>query len=612
MITRKNSGLRRALHAAITAVCVLLLANDTWSKGTADPPFQGEIPVDAFVSDVEGGDYGGTLSIIIDGDVGTFNPLLASGATDQDLRDLLFAALTRYDNFNRVQRAELAKSWTISPDNLTWTFDLRKGLRWSDGVPFSADDVLFTYRVVSDTSISSSVRDNLLVDGKLPAIEKIGDQTVRFQLDAVDALFLSHIGNMHIIPRHKWLDAYEEGRLEEVMTTGDPLRDIVGMGPFRLADYSPDEKVVYERNPFYWKVDGNGNRLPYFDRVALVVVRDQNTQFLKFMSGEVDILEYLRPEDYRQAKQEEKSRNFSIVNLGPALRTHFLCFNLNSRINPESGKPYADPLRVSWFQRKEFRQAVSHAVDRRSMVRQFMDGRGNPLHHFSTPNETPWHNPDIPIYGYDLDKATKLLDEIEFIDRDGDGIREDPDGNPIRFTIETQAENSTRVNMGTMLVDDLAKIGLGATLKPVAFNSLVEKILGSKNFDAFILGWEAGVPPDPLQAKNILLSSGHLHVWNGGQSKPDTKWEAEVDDLVNAMSREIDENRRKELFDRVQVILAEQLPMIFLAHPNAYTAIYNRIGNYKPTVLRPMNYHNVEELYRADRLLEFGYASRNR
>jgi peptide/nickel transport system substrate-binding protein len=605
----KRSMMVIAPLALLLAVLSLAGLRPT-SAGDPDPPFRGEVPEDAFVANVESGEYGGTLSIIIDGDLGTLNPLLASGATDQDIRDILFASLSRYDNFERVQRAELASDWDVSDDDLTWTFHLRRGLRWSDGHPFDADDVMFTFDVVADTTVPTSARDNLLVDGRLPDVEKVDEHTVRFRLHQVDALFLEHVGNVHILPEHCWRDAYEAGRFEEVMSTGEPPENVVGLGPYRIVEYSADERVVYTRNPYYWKVDGSGNRLPYFDRVILVIVRDQNTQFLKFLGGEVDILEMLRPEDYRQAKTQAEEKDFSIINLGPALRSHFLCFNLNPDRNPDTGKPYADPVHVSWFREADFRRAVSRAIDRKSMVRQFMDGRGQPLYRYSGPSEGIWHNPDAPTYPYDPDRAEELLEGIGYRDRDGDGVREDPRGNPIRFVIETQTENVTRVNMGNMIADDLRKIGLDVTLRPIAFNSLVDKILGSMSFDAFILGWEAGVPPDPLQGKNILLSSGRLHVWHGGQEKPATAWEAEIDSLVNLMSRTVEVQERKTYYDRVQVILAERQPMIFLATPNSYTAVYNRLGNYKPSVLRPINYHNIEELYRTDSLVR--YAAKER
>jgi peptide/nickel transport system substrate-binding protein len=398
------------------------------------------------------------------------------------------------------------------------------------------------------------------------------------------------------MPHHKWARAAEEGRFSEILKVGDPLSEMVGCGPFRIVDYKTDEAITFERNPRYWIFDQDGKRLPYAERVMLRIVPNLDTMYTKFIAGEFDLLEPLQPEYYQDARAKEKDGDFKVVPLGPSLRTVYFAVNQNPGSNAETGQPYVAPWKLKYFRMTEFRRALSHAVDRDAIVDNLLGGRGSPLYAFTPPPNKLWHNPDVPKYPHDKKKARDLLESIGLVDRDGDGIRETPEGRKFSFTLLTNTENNMRVQACTMIQKDLKEVGLDVTPSPMVFTTLVRNIQSAYDWEAFLLGWASGVPPDPLMSKNILLSSGQSHNWFPLQESPATPWEAEMDKLTAEMGQEDSREKRKAIYDRIQVILAEQQPMIFLFNDNLYVGARNRFRNLKPSILRPHTYWNIEEI----------------
>ncbi len=563
-----------------------------------NPPFAGEIPEDAFV--FEGtGEYGGTLVLAAEGNPKSFNPHLANETSTTEITSgPLFTSLVGYNYRTLESEPALAKSWEISPDNLSYTFHLRRGVRWSDGAPFNADDVVFNYQVVTDPKILTSTKDLFRQsDGTFPKLTKIDDYTVRFDLSEVNVLFVDSVGSLYILPRHKLEKAYRAGKfMQSYLLDVDPA-DIVTTGPYRLKSFANEQRVVLERNPYYWKVDKEGKRLPYIDRVIFVVVPDFDTSFLKFRNREVHMRKSVRPEEVDLLMREQERGNFTLYDLGPALSVNNLVFNQHTGVSTKTGKPYLDPIKQKWFRNIKFRQAVSYAIDRESLVQTVFAGRATPIYQITSPGNKRWFNPNTKKYPYDPEKAKALLAEEGFLDRDGDGILEDSEGNRVEFRLETNSENSTRVQMATFIRENLQKIGMKVNLRPVPFNQLVAALQDSHDWEAIILGWASGVPPDPAMSKNILLSSGRSHQWFPMQEKPSTEWEARIDALIRKNTQTLDFAERKKTYDEIQAIWAEVLPEIELVATNHFSAVRNCFGNLYPSVLRPHTYWNIEELY---------------
>ncbi len=240
----------------------------------------------------------------------------------------IYKALVDWDNEKQADVPGLAKSWESTPDGLQWTFNLRKGVMWSDGTPFTADDVMFTFQVNFDPNIPAPGRDLFTQsDGSFPTIQKIDDHTVMFQLKETNAAFAAAIGSTYLIPKHKWENTYKAGNFRQVLALSTPPQDIVGLGPYRVQSFTTDQRLVLERNPYYWKVDKNKQRLPYIDRVVFVIVPDFNTTALKFQSGEIDMVWGISPENVDPVRSKEQEGDYTVYNLGPSFNTDFIVFN---------------------------------------------------------------------------------------------------------------------------------------------------------------------------------------------------------------------------------------------------------------------------------------------
>lgn len=567
----------------------------------AQPRFAGPLPEDALrVSagpGVRPGRYGGELVLSTPADPKTFNPLLADEeSTTAVLFPLVYTTLVRWDPLTFTDVPELARSWDVAPDGLSYTFHLRRGLRWSDGHPFTADDVAFNLQVIFDPALPSSLRDAFKDSrGRLPRWEKIDDATVRFTLDEVNVLFLSALGSVYLAPRHRLEQAWRDGRFTAAYGLATPQEELAGLGPFRVKAFRPAQRLVLERNPHYWKVDAAGQRLPYLDRVLWLVLPDASTALLRFERGELDLLDEVPAEQYDLLTRLEAKGGVKVWDLGPSLTANFLSFNWNPGKHLD-GRPLLDPLHRSWFADARFRRAVSHAIDREGIVATALLGRGRPLYCPDAESNKLWYHP-CKRFPHDPQRAGALLDEMGLKDTDGDGVRDDGQGHPVAFVAITNAENRERVAVGTVIKDDLAKVGIRMELRPVPFNTLVTALRDTHDWEALILAWGSAVPPDPVLGKNIYLSSGELHLWQPGQTTPATAWEARIDALIGRLGSTLDLARRQADHRELADIYAEQQAQIFTYNSNQYAATRAGIGNLQPTLFRPCTYWNAEQLF---------------
>jgi peptide/nickel transport system substrate-binding protein len=537
---------------------------------------------------------GGRIVIALRSEPKTLNPLIAADATSREVIGAMQADLVHINRATQLTEPALAKSWKMSADGLQYTLTLRQGLKFSDGRPVDIEDVLFTFRVYLDEAVHATQRDLLIVGGKPIAVRKVDAQTVAFTLAKPYGVGERLFDGLAILPRHLLETAYREGKLAQAGGLGTPANQWAGLGAFRLKEYVAGQRLVLERNPYYWKADEQGNRLPYLDEIVFLFVPSADAQVLRFQSGETDIISRLGAENFSVLSRQ--ARDYRMADAGPGLEYNFLFFNLN-----ELGeKAPADMARKqSWFRSEKFRQAVSLAIDREAIVRLVYQGRGAALWGPVTPGNPRWADASIAHPTRSLDKSRQLLAEAGFRMAKGENAEPqllDAAGRPVEFSIVTSASNADRAKMAALIQDDLKQLGMRVQVVPLELRSLIDRITQTKEYDACVLGI-VSFDADPNSDLNVWLSSGGMHLWNLSQKHPATDWEAEIDLLMEQQLTATNAAQRKKSYDRVQEILGEHQPMVFLASPDILVGAKKSIGNFRPAVLEPYVLWNVDQLY---------------
>ncbi|HSV43906.1 MAG TPA: ABC transporter substrate-binding protein, partial [Candidatus Bathyarchaeia archaeon] len=510
---------------------------------------------------------------------------------------IIFEGLTTLDATTLEVKPQLAERWTVSEDGKTWTFYLRRDVRWNDGEPLSADDVVFTFNeLIYNDQIPSSARDVLSIEGKEFVVTKVDDYTVQFSLPVKFAPFLSAM-TQEILPKHCLEKSVADGDFTFAWGIDTPPARIVGTGAFRLARYLPGERIVFERNPYYWKRSAGGDALPYLDGMIFLIVQNQDAVVLKFLEGEVDYCA-VRGIDYPLLKPLEEKKNFTLYEAGPDFGTNFLVLNQNRGVDPKSGKPFVEAKKLAWFTDLNFRRALAHAIDQQKMIEIVKSGLGYPQIAAMSQSAGFFYNPNVATYSYDLAKAAEILSQAGYRDRNGDGIIEDPAGNPVEFNLYTNAGNPERERIAAMIRRDLGQLGMKVNFLGMEFNALIQKLNASYDWDAVILGLTGGI--EPHFGKNVWHSTGQLHLWYPNQSAPASEWERRIDEIFDQGVQELDPARRKLLYDEWQVIVSEQLPLIYTILGSNMFAVRNKFGNLYPTSYGGA-FHNIEEIYLSDK-----------
>jgi peptide/nickel transport system substrate-binding protein len=547
---------------------------------------------DLLTSTGEIGQPGGKLLIAQRAEAKTLNPVTAIDSPSREVIRRMTADLIHINRNTHKTEAALASSWTASSDGRHYTIKLRRGLRFSDGHAFNADDVVFSFQVYLDERVHSPQRDLLVVGGKPITVQKLNQYTVSFKFTqpyaAGDRLFDS----VAMLPRHLLEPLYKQGKLGQAWTLATPPDQIAGLGPFRLKRYVPGQSITLERNPYYWKQDRAGKPLPYLDEITFLAVPSEDAQVLRFQSGETDVISRMSAENFAVLSREQQARGYTVVDAGPGLEFNFLLFNLN---DDTAGRLPQVARKQRWFREVKFRQAISAAIDRDGIVRLVYRGRGAPLWSHITPGNKAWTDAELPRPPRDLVRARELLKSAGFTWKP-DGTLVDAGGQPVEFTIAVASNNAPRTQMATIIQQDLKQLGIRAQLATLEFRSLIDRVTQTHDYDAAILGWGSG-DVDPTADMNMWLSSGNTHLWNLGQKQPATPWEAEIDRLLHRQEIETNYRQRKRLYDRVQQIAAENLPIICIASPNILVGAKQAIGNFRPAILDHYALHNVDELY---------------
>lgn len=537
--------------------------------------------------------YGGTLVRSTTSDPRSFNPILAKETSTTEVTSLLFEGLTTTDPFDLTVKPNLAERWEVSLDGLTWTFFLREDVRWSDGVAFTADDVVFTFNdLIFNDAVPNSARDIFTINGQPLKVEKVDTYTVRFILPTKFAPFLRSMGDS-ILPKHALEASVKTGKFAFTWGIDTPVARIVGTGPFVISEYKPGQRVVFTPNPFYWKKSAAGGKLPYLAKIISLIVPSVEVELLKFMEGTLDVCG-VRGTDYPLLKPLEAKKGFKIYDMGPDMGSSFVTFNQNPGVNAKTGKPYVAPYKRAWFSNVHFRRAVAHAIDKRRIIDIVKNGLGYPQDAALSPAAGFFYCENVRHYANDAKQAKDELVLAGFVDKNKDGFLEDADGHMLEFTLYTNADNTERAETAAIVRQDLENLGMKVNLQFIEFNTLVAKLTSTFDWDAIVLGLTGSI--DPHFGQNVWLSSGQLHLWNPKQISPSTEWEKKVDELFAAGVQELDEKKRKTYYDEYQKIIADEVPVVYTVLGANLTAVRERFGNLKPAIFGGI-FHNLEEIY---------------
>jgi peptide/nickel transport system substrate-binding protein len=584
----KNTARLSLLVCLLASVCV---AGGSVSSGNPTPETLGKSEEVQHVANVSG-QYGGHLTVGQRAEPKTLNPVIATDAISREVIGRLSADLIEINRATQKTEPALAKSWKTSPDGRTFTLQLRKGIRFSDGHPFDADDVIFSFAVYMDEAVDSPQRDLLIIDGKPMTVTKVDPYTVRFTLPRPYAAAERIFDGLAILPKHLLEKAYHDGKFAQAWSLNTQPVEFAGLGPFRLKEYVPGQRILLERNPYYWKADRENHRLPYLNQMSFLFVGTEDAQVLRFEAGDTDVISRLSSENYNLLVREEPRAGSQLADLGPSLEYNFVVFNQNDL----SGKKLdAVARRQVWFRDLRFRQAINAAVDRDGIVRLVYGTRGTPLWGNVGPGNKLWINQAIPHPQRSLETARQLLKSAGF-SWNKSGQLLDASGQAVEFTIVASSSNAQRMKMATLLQDDLSHLGMQVHVVPLEFRAVIDRVFQSFDYDAAIMGLGGG-DADPNPEMNVWMSTGTSHLWNLGEKQPATSWEREIDQLMQQQMVTLDHAKRKHIYDRVQQLISENLPFVFLATPNILAGADARVGNFHPAVLDPYTLWNADELY---------------
>ena len=537
------------------------------------PRRSGDVP-QAAATTLKGGD----LTVSVRTEPRSFCSCVSPDATTVLVTLLTQARLVRVNQVTEEIEPWLADSWKRSDDGLRYVIKLKPNLQFSDGTPVSSADVVFSLAAAYDPA--SAIADSLQVLGKPLVANAVDALTVSLTFPSAFGPGLRVLDDLPILPKHKLESPLTAGKFAAAWSVSTPPANIVGLGPFVLADYRPGERMVFARNKNYFRTDSHGTQLPLLDRLIVEIVPDQDAQVLKLEAGETDTeMSEIRPEDYAPLKRAADQGRVQLLDLGVARDPDGLWINL--RANAFESDP-----RRAWIQRDELRQAISSAVDRQRFADTVFLGAATPVFGPITPSNRKWFSKNVPQTAHDVSHAKDLLAQIGLVDRNHDGIVEDASGQPARLTLLT-AKGQTALERGARdLSDQLRTIGLTVDVVALDGNALVQTFVSGQKYDAVYFHLTS-TSADPALNRDFWLSSGDAHIWNPHQKTASTEWERQIDELIGRNVSALDETTRAASFVEAQKIFAAHQPMVYFAAPRVMVAASARMTNLAPAVSRP-------------------------
>jgi peptide/nickel transport system substrate-binding protein len=531
---------------------------------------------------------GGSLTASVRSAPSTFNRFApgANQAAVDALTRLTHATLVRVNRVTGEAEPWLAEKWTTSPDGRTITLTLREGVTFSDGAPFTSADVVFTFRALYDPSVASVLASGVTVQRKPLQVTATDPRTVVVTMPAAFAPGAALLDNVPIYPKHLLQASLDARTFGAAWGTNTPPTAIAGLGPFVIADYVPGQRMTLARNPRYWRKDPSGAALPYLDRIVMeFVTGGQNAEMLRVQAGEVDVMTVadVRPEDIAALRRLRDQGAIQLLDVGVSVDPNVLWFNLTPGNASVKAKPYLG--------RAEFRRAISHGVDRQAIVNTVYLGAAEPIYGPITPGNKTWYSASAPTFPHDPAKAKALLAAIGLADRGSDGMLDDANGKPVRFSIITQAGH-IRERTATMIQEQLRLIGIGVDIVSLDPPSIFGRF-GKGDYESIYYGFQASAL-DPAMNLDLWMSGGSAHVWNTGAPEP---WEQAIDALMLRQSAAPTLAERRQLLLEAERILGEHLPLIYFVAPKVTIAMSRRVGGAVPVLLDPKILWNAETLF---------------
>jgi peptide/nickel transport system substrate-binding protein len=516
-------------------------------------------------SSISGFAQSGELHFCLRSEPKTFNPILVADEASDTVRYLTGGVLVRVNRVTQQLQPELAMSWKVSKDGRSITFKLREKVYFSDGTPFSADDVAYTVKQMMDPAMHSPTGDAF----------RSGPGSVEAKVISPKEVMLTFPAPVAGLDRQ-----FDQ---VAIMSAKSPKKEMAVLGAFYVADHKPGSYVLLNRNTNFWKKDAAGKQLPYLNSVRLEIQANRDIETMKLRRGEIDLINSLDSEFYERLRAAAPEFGHDA---GPSLDTEQMWFN-------QVAKSPIPAYKKAWFRSTAFRRAMSDAINRADLCRVAFSSRATPAIGPISPTNKFWFNSKLKAQAYDPAGALKRLQSDGFRQQNGKLV--DRDGNAVEFSIITNAGNKYRERMATLIQQDLGKIGIQVNVVTLDFPSLIERITETFNYEAAMLGL-VNTDLDPNGQMNVWLSSSDTHQWNPKQASPETPWEAELDRLIRAQAQSMDPNKRKQHFDRLQEIVYEQAPFIYLVNKNAMSAYSTSLTGMAPSVLRPQTFWNIESI----------------
>jgi peptide/nickel transport system substrate-binding protein len=523
---------------------------------------------------------GGEVVASFRSDPPTFNRLMARDTSTNLVSLLTQARLVRINQATQEVEPQLAESWAVSDDGRRVTMTLRRGVQFSDGRPFTSADVVFTFAAVYDPKVGSILADALQAVGRNLEVAAPDDHTVIITFPVAFGPGIRILDGLPILPRHKLEASLAAGAFGKAWGVTTPPAELAGLGPFVLSEYQPGQRLVFARNPHYFGRAPDGTQLPYLDRLVVEVVPDQSAELLRLESGQLDMMtSEISPDAYAPLKRAADEGRVKLIDAGVARNADGLWFNL------KPGAFAGDP-RASWIQRDELRKAIALAVDRKAFADTVFLGAAVPVYGPETPANKAWIWSGTPITPHDPAAAKQLLASIGLTDRHGDGLLEDASGRPARFTLLTQKGRPNLERGAAVVREAMQKVGVAVDVVALDVSQVIDTFYVKRQFDAVYFN-AIRTDSDPGTNPDFWFSSGTAHPWNHSQKLPATAWEQQIDDLMARQIASNDMAERKRLYDEVQKIFIEHLPIVYFAAPRIYVAHSSRVVNLLPSESRP-------------------------
>ncbi|HEY7283857.1 MAG TPA: ABC transporter substrate-binding protein [Vicinamibacterales bacterium] len=516
----------------------------------------------------------GSLVGSIRGEPRSFNRYVARDLTTAVLTYLLHAGLVRVNHVTDQLEPEVAESWVLLSDQRTYRVRLRENVTFSDGVPLTAADVVFSFKAIYDERVESVLADSLLLQNRPLAVRAVDERTIDIRFPSKFAPGLRILDGVPILPSHKLAASLAAGQFRAAWGPATAPAEIVGLGPFVLRQYQPGQFLKFDRNPRYWRRE-NGGPLPHLTELVLQIVRDQDAEALALQTGDIDFTQSeLRPIDIAPLKSATADHHVTLDDLGIGVDGDLFWINLSAA--------RARDRRSRWLQHVDFRRAIAHAVDRTEFVNTVFLGAAVPGYGVVSPGNREWYATSSGSE-FDVAASRRLLASLGFSERNG--RLEDSSATSVQFTLVTQQGNTALERGAALIRDSLGRLGVRVDVVALETGALVDRLMKG-DYDAAYFRLVT-TDTDPALNQDFWRSAGSAHVWNPSQPRPATAWERQIDALMDEVTVETEPSSRRKAFAQVQDIMAREVPALAFAFPRLVTATSARLAGATPAPYRP-------------------------